>query len=735
MRQARNLRQRYGRMLQCSAFLGVILLCSAAGSAQTAPAKQTPETTAEQELAKNPQLVAELGRFMDKLRHELKFPPARSESHLLPLAPESTMVYAALPNYGAVMQQALLLFRQELEESQVLRDWWHHGDIAATGAKVEDAVEKIYQLSQYVGDEMVISGTWEDKKAHVLAVAEVRKPGLKPLLAQMVSEMTGKSKPKVRVFDPQELAEAKEGKPEDELLVLVRPDYVIASLDLATLRGFNARRDQGTRGFASSPFGQRVAQAYQGGVTVLAAADVQKILSVVPKSSPQFQAAFQRSGFGDMKYWVWQHAKMEGKDVNEAELSFTGPRRGAAAWLAAPAPLGSLDFVSANAILAGSVILKDPAEIFEDVKGMITEANPNAFASQEQLEKTLNVSVKEDLLRQLGGEITVELDKLGPPAPVWRAILRVKDAERMQKTLTTLLTLVNMSPTAHESEEGTYYTIAVPSGKQTTTIHYAYVEGYLIVGPSHEAIEEAVRAHRSGESLGKSQKFLAEVPPGHTAAASAVLYEDTAAMTAAGLKQVSPDMAGALAQLAQEGTPSLMCVYGEESAIREVSTSASFDAGAALVVAGIAIPNVLRSRQAANEASAVGSLRTVNTAEVTYSTAYPQRGFATELAALGPGPAGTAASPSHAELIDETLGNASCKAGAWCGKSGYRFTLTSDCTKRPCTEYVAVATAESSDTGTRSFCSVEDGVIRYKAGEPLTVPVSAKECKAWPPLQ
>ena len=57
-----------------------------------------------------------------------------------------------------------------------------------------------------------------------------------------------------------------------------------------------------------------------------------------------------------------------------------------------------------------------------------------------------------------------------------------------------------------------------------------------------------------------------------------------------------------------------------------------------LIIAAIAIPNLLRSRMAANEASAVGSLRTINTAEVTYSTTYPTQGFAA-LGALG----GTAA--------------------------------------------------------------------------------------------
>ncbi len=734
MGSAQDFTRRGLAFLKWPAMVAMALLLAPICAAQAPSGGQATEAPAPQEVMKNPQLLAEFGRLMDRLRTNLQLPPARSESRLLPLLPETTMVYAAFPNYGEVAHQTLLIFRQEMAESQVLRDWWHHGDMAATGAKVEETLEKIYQLSQYVGEEIVVSGTMEGREPRVVVVAEVRKPGLKPLLVQMVNEVAGKSKPGVRVLDPQELAIAKEGSPEHELVVLVRADYVVAAGDLSTLRRFNERLERGDREFASTPFGQRVSQAYGGGVTAVGAADVQKILSWAPKGSAQTQATLQRSGFGDMKYWVWRNKKVGSQDVNEAELSFTGPRHGAAAWLAPPAPLGSLDFVSPKAILAGSVRLTDPTVIFEDVKGLATASNPNAFGPLEQSEKALNLSLKEDLLRQLEGEITLELDRIAPE-PVWKAILRVKDVEHLQQTLKTLLALVNVTPAAHESEWGTSYTASVPSGQKTITIAYAYVDGYLVAASSQETLAEAVRLHRSGESLGKSQKLLGSLPPGRSPAASALLYKNTAALTAAWLRQASPDMAAALAQLAREGSPSVLCVYGEETAIRAESTSAGFEAGAVLVAAAVAIPNLLRSRQAANEASAVGRLRTVITAEVTYASMYPERGFAADLARLGPAPGGTAgASEDHADLIDVTIGNASCTAGAWCTASGYRFTLTTLCKQRPCTEYVVTGTPESSDTGSRNFCSTADGVIRYKAGAPLTAPVSAKECQAWPPL-
>src|SRR5579859_6793312 len=76
-----------------------------------------------------------------------------------------------------------------------------------------------------------------------------------------------------------------------------------------------------------------------------------------------------------------------------------------------------------------------------------------------------------------------------------------------------------------------------------------------------------------------------------------------------------------------------------------------------LIIAAIAIPNLLRSRMAANEASAVGSVRTITTAAITYNSSYGN-GFATNLLELG-GPAGSAATCDHAALLDPVLGGLS----------------------------------------------------------------------------
>jgi prepilin-type N-terminal cleavage/methylation domain-containing protein len=125
-----------------------------------------------------------------------------------------------------------------------------------------------------------------------------------------------------------------------------------------------------------------------------------------------------------------------------------------------------------------------------------------------------------------------------------------------------------------------------------------------------------------------------------------------------------------------------------------------------LIIAAIAIPNLLRSRIAANEASAVGSLRTLNTAEITYNTTYPTMGFACTLAQMAP-PSGGAVSSAAAGLIDSNLASGV--------KSGYSFAL-SNCSGTPSVNYSTTAQPTTpGTTGQRYFCSDSSGVIKYDA--------------------
>jgi type IV pilus assembly protein PilA len=141
-----------------------------------------------------------------------------------------------------------------------------------------------------------------------------------------------------------------------------------------------------------------------------------------------------------------------------------------------------------------------------------------------------------------------------------------------------------------------------------------------------------------------------------------------------------------------------------------------------LIIAAIAIPNLLRARIAANESASVSAIRTINTAEVTYATAYPTKGYSDTLGALGGAPAACATpAVANACLIDNVLASATAAPG----KSGYVFAVTSVPTGTINTAYtVGASPLTYNQSGVRNFCSNEDGVIRFNAGAAASAPVT-----------
>lgn len=146
-----------------------------------------------------------------------------------------------------------------------------------------------------------------------------------------------------------------------------------------------------------------------------------------------------------------------------------------------------------------------------------------------------------------------------------------------------------------------------------------------------------------------------------------------------------------------------------------------------LIIAAIAIPNLLRSKISANEASAISSMRSLGTSEIAYSITYPAYGFTGSISSLGPS-TGTP-TPTAAGLIDSVLTTGT--------KSGYNFALSSAGNSNPSTtapstpsgDYFLTANpVNTSITGIRTFCTDESGVLRVNSmGAALTASTGKTE--------
>jgi hypothetical protein len=539
-------------------------------------------------------LLALLGEFnhLSRKMEAVQLPGLRYQSRILPALPQSSLLVASVPNYSDAIQQANKLFQQELQTSSVLRDWWQQVNQAKPGAGIglEMMIDKVHDLGQYLGNEIVFSMSLGDKGHPVpLIAAEVSKPGLKAFLEQQIAVLHGKDAP-LRILDEQELTsgviEPDQSKKE-EMFILVGSDLVVVAPTVEALRDFTARAKQGSGGFASTPFGQRLTQAYSEGAGLLIGADLEQMTNRAEagmKREAQ-RAVFERSGFSDVRFLIAERKDTDGQALNRAELAFHGARHGIASWLGAPAPMGGLDFVSQDAGAVVTLVVKKPGQILNDLTEMAEASGNDANAGLAMLGAAVNIRVREDLVDTLGGEITIALDGPVLPTPSWKVIAEVNDPTRLQETLQKLVAFAGTQMKGDEkinvsqqTEDGTtYYTFTAPHSAKNVEVNYAFNDGYLIIGASRALVKAAIQIHKGGNSLAKSANFHKLLPQDRNTNVSALLYQNISPVLSPLAQKLSPSQLQIFQQLAAESKPSAVCAYGEENAIRVASNTRFFD--------------------------------------------------------------------------------------------------------------------------------------------------------------
>ncbi|MBZ5525078.1 MAG: FecR domain-containing protein [Acidobacteriia bacterium] len=556
----------------------------------TVPVQQ--EIAWSQDLDKHLALLAEFAHLQNKLSNNVQMPGLRYQSKLLPLLPQSTILFASIPNYGDALGQANQLFQQELQESAILREWWEaqqKHSAGHDGMSFNDAISKLQQLGKFLGDEIVISMSDTEHHGSPLLIAEVQKSGLKDFIQQLLSDAQAgqKHQGKLLVVTDQELMSLQSQPGQYEPVIVVRNDLVFAGFDVAELQSFNLSLPQGG-GFAGTPFGQRLAQSYQSGAGLLFGADLGQ-MRLKDGGHGGYAAhnahgghGFEQSGFADLRYLVAERKEVSGQVQTHAEMTFNGPRRGIASWLGAPSSVGGLDFVSTNAGGVAAFVAKSPAKMFDDLLGM--DAEGRAAARLAETEAKLRIRIREDLAATLGGEVTVALDGPLLPTPAWKVIIEVNDPVRLQQTLEQLLADANAekhegySATLEQSTSGgqTFYTLKVSSDEKNIEFVYTFIDGYMVIGPSRALVMESLQIHQNGNSLARSSAFHALLPQDNFTGVSGLLYQNLTPVIGPIASQLTPSQMQSLKAIAAETKPSVVCFYGEDSAITVSSTSRFF---------------------------------------------------------------------------------------------------------------------------------------------------------------
>lgn len=518
-------------------------------------------------------------------------PGVRNSTHLLDLMPENTVVYAALPNFANTIVESHRVIQERISQNPALREWWEK-EQAGRAQNMDQVVETIRQFGSYLGDEIAVSVSMDGqgRPTEPLVLAELKNSdGFRQFLEQEIAKYADKkgSRPEiVFVENPMSVVSQSDDKHE-RLYVWIQNNLLVASPKLEQLQGVGTAISNGNvTSFNATPFRNRIAEIYQSGAGLVVAANLEKVVAATkaerskgPNAEKQ-ENALNKLGILSVKYFVLDQKDTNGKTHTEASLSFNDATRGIPSWLAAPGPMGSLEYISPDANVVAGFVVKNPATLVDDLLGVLETVSPDLRTNLNKLQTEHGVNIRNDIAAPLGGEFAFAIDGPILPTPSWKMVFEVNDPAHLQQTLERVVTDVNKQA-AYFGKSGLTWEKADVSGRTYYTlksvdfgalqVNYVYANGYLIVGPSRALVERALTSQENGLSLLRSAKFTAGLPADGNANFSAVFYHNIAGLVPAGVASAAQNLPSgpqqAIKSIASDMAPTLAYAYAQGDTI------------------------------------------------------------------------------------------------------------------------------------------------------------------------
>jgi ferric-dicitrate binding protein FerR (iron transport regulator) len=535
------------------------------------------------------QLLLEM-KVLGKEIDEALQPGLRYSTDLLDLAPAGTVIYVAMPNISDELGRAYEILQDRVATSDVLRQWWDEQVLALDGeSELERIIEKIRAFGDHLDEEIVMtvqSGPDGDVTGP-LFLAHVTNPGaFMQLLEDEIASVE-------ETYDQDLRTQLLEGPlstiappaDEAELYFWTQGDVLAMTPNYEHLWALDASlQGHGDAQMAGTTFHARLSDLYRDGVEWAVGVDLERLIDMDPSA---------HEGLADMGLLDVQHVIAERKQVDDrteqrATLTFDQPRRRMAAWLAEPAPMGALDYVSPDANLAAGFVMKDMGVVVGELFDIVGALDDGFEDSLAEFEREAGIDIRRDLADPLGGEFAVALDGPVLPTPSWKVIMEVYDPARLEQTLEWLVKRVNDEVAEtddwaglsleRESVGGRDY-LTLESLDTGVAVHFVFDEGYLVAGPSRGLLDRTLQNKAMGIRLTDSATFLELIPRDEQVNFSAVVYQNVAPILAPLSETLSTmgtpdDMHQQLwASLAADAKPSLALLYGERDRVVLASSS------------------------------------------------------------------------------------------------------------------------------------------------------------------
>jgi hypothetical protein len=296
----------------------------------------------------------------------------------------------------------------------------------------------------------------------------------------------------------------------------------------------------GAAQFADGSFRSRIAEVYHEGAGFIVAADLERIIASSGNANAKEDAAFRRLGITSLRHFIAEVKEDQGKSYNRAVLTFKPEDHGIVSWLAAPGPMGALQFISPDANVVAAFVVKKPVALVDDLLATLSTVDPKFSENLDQFQRETGLDIRNDFAAPLGGEFAFAIDGPVLPTPSWKMVFEVYDPAHLQQTFERVVDLMNQRA-QKEGKQGfawdrsdsggrTFYTLkSLDFGLE---VNYTYANGYLVAGPSRALVDRSVKYRETGYTIMHSPKFIAALPEDKQANFSALLYHNLGSVIA-----------------------------------------------------------------------------------------------------------------------------------------------------------------------------------------------------------
>ena len=435
----------------------------------------------------------ELLASLVKIERELaNFPgELRTNSALLSYLPAGAAVYGTVPNLDTTISRALALAEEQAAQNATFGTWWN----SETGREVRQMIDRVQTVNPLLGDEIVFCASLAGLDEPVPMVMARVQPGRRAELASALEALfaaAGESPASYSVSD--------------ELMVVSDSPSNLAWA-LAHLR-------EG----AGSPFAKAIEERYQRGVGWLIGMDA---APVVTMASGDDAPPIELAGMIGMKYVFLEQRAPAGALENEVTFAFEGARTGMASWLADAGSGGAAEYLPSDALLAGYVSTREPAQLFEELTAQITRSEPDFQSDLTTMDEKLGAGFVQNLTAAFGTEAALALTGFSTSGPTWVIASMANNPAVIDSSLLKLVEAFNaeLGPDEQskriafqqESAAGRTWSTITPGGLPIG-ITWTYDRGYMVAGSDRAVAERAIATRNGGSPLVWSPEFLGQLP-------------------------------------------------------------------------------------------------------------------------------------------------------------------------------------------------------------------------------